>query len=501
MRLDRNGRAPQPLHPLASRPLEKCGLIVVAMTALSVAALTFATPLASAAPGAAQDDFPTSAGEARRYYESRVDEWTKGPAEALMTTDEREIWGSLEDTAQREEFIRWFWDRRDPDGRAIGNSYREGFYEDVAFANQRYRSFPRGWKSDRGRVRLVLGRPDTVSRQSYAMLGGIGNGPDFEVWSYSNLGTNRAFQSQSGEFLIYFAEIRIAHFEVYDFRWGAGVWDRNLRLAFELTVEASILDPMMQFEASEPEGSFVREISEGSLRVEIPVGIWADLGAGGAVSVPVQIRLGDLLFQPDGEVFVARLEATLSLDPTDGSDGSRVTEAWEIRLGEADLLAVGNGSLVTAVTVAAASGAHQTSLVVSHPLAATDSEWSQTVNVTAASGTSIVVGHTALPLSISDPSSVAIIMSADAVFESGGTLAVAAWIRGAAGDPDALSIQLEAGGGTYALDVEEVEWLGGPAGPLLARARIPELEAGEYVLRVDFGAGLDSASTTVQVGR
>ena len=203
------------MYPLAARPVEKCGLIVVVLAALSVAALTFATPLATAALGAAQDDFPTTAGEARRYYESQVDDWTKGPAEALLTTEEREIWDSLEDTAQREEFIRWFWDRRDPDGRAVGNSYREGFYEDVAFANQRYRSFPRGWKSDRGRVRLVLGRPDTVSRSSYAMLGGIGNGPDFEVWSYSNLGSNRAFSSQSGEYLIYFAEVRIAHFEVY----------------------------------------------------------------------------------------------------------------------------------------------------------------------------------------------------------------------------------------------------------------------------------------------
>lgn len=488
MCIDRNGRAPS--------------LIVVVLTALSVATLTLAPSLAIAAPGVAQDDYPTTAGEARRYYDGQVDEWTKGPAEALMTREERDIWDSLEDTAQREEFIRWFWDRRDPDGRAVGNTYREGFYEDVAYANQRYRGgFPRGWKSDRGRVRIVLGAPDTVSRQTYAMLGGIGNGPDFEVWSYSNLGSNRAFQTAGGEFLIYFAETRIAHFEVYDFRWGAGVWDRNIRLAFELTVEVSILDPLMEFEAGEAEGAFVRELSEGDLRVEIPVGIWAELGAGGAVSVPVQVRLGDLLFQPEDGVFVARLEATLLLHPADGSDESRVTAAWEVRLAEADLLAVGNGSLVTAVTMAAPSGVHRASLVVSHPLAATDSEWSQTVNVTPEPGAAIVVGHTALSLSASDPSSIAIVMSADAVFESGGTLAVAAWMRGAVGDPDALSIQLEAGGGTYALEVEEVQWLDGPAGPMLARARIPELEAGQYVLRVDFGAGLDSASTPVRVGR
>jgi GWxTD domain-containing protein len=475
--------------------------LIVVLTALSAAVVTFATPLAMAVPGAAQDDFPTTAGAARRYYEGWVDNWTAGPAEALMTVEEHDIWDSLEDTEQRGGFIRWFWDRRDPDGRAIGNTYQERFYEDVAYANLRYRGFPRGWKSDRGRVRLVLGEPDTVSRQTYAMLGGVGNGPDFEVWSYSNLGHNRAFQAPGGEFLVYFAETRIAHFEVYDFRWGAGVWDRNIRRAFEITVEASVLDPMMEFEAGEAEGSFVREITEGGLRVEIPTGIWADLGAGGAVSVPAQIRLGDLLFQQDGDVFVARLEATLSLDPADGSDESRVSKAWEVRLGEDELLALGNGSFVAAVTSPAQPGAHLTSLVVSHPLAATDAEWSQTVNVSAGPGTSIVVGHTALSLSTSDPSAVAIVMSADAAVDSGGTLVVAAWMRGAVGNSDALSIQLVAGGGTYALEVEEAEWLDGTAGPLLARARIPELEAGEYVLRVDFGAGLESASTPVQVGR
>jgi len=472
----------------------------VAAVALSLAALA-GSPHVAYAAAAAQDDFPTTAGEARRYYEGRVDDWTSGPAEMLMTMEEHDIWGDLEDTGQRQEFVRWFWDRRDPDGRAIGNNFMESFYEEIAEANKRYRGFPRGWKSDRGRVRAILGKPDIVSRQTYAQLGGIGNGPDFEVWSYSNLGHNRAFQASGGEFLIYFAETRLAQFEVYDFRWGAGVWDRNVRLAFELTIEESILDPMMVFEAGEAKGAFVREISEGSLPVDIPTGIWADLGAGGAVSVPVQIRLGDLLFQPDGEEFVAHLEGTLTLDPADGSPESRVSQSWEVRLGEADLLALGNGSFVTAVSVATTPGANQASLVVSHPLASADAEWSQTVNVTETPGTAIMVGHTTLSLSPTDPSAVAILMSADGIFDSGGTLAVGAWMRGAAGNPDALSIQLEAGSGTYALEIEEARWLDGLAGPLLAIARIPELEAGDYVLRVDFGAGLEAASIAVQIGR
>ena len=463
------------------------------------------TPALDATPALAttplQEEFPTTAGEARRLYESRVDNWTSGPVEMLLTDEERQIWGTLEDTEQKARFIEWFWDRRDPDGRNLGNKFQEEFYENVAWSNQRYRGFPRGWKSDRGRVRCTLGRPDSIGRRTWGQLFGAGSGPDFEVFSYSNLGNNRAFQAQSGEFLVYFIETRIGNFEIYDYRWGAGVWDRNIRLAFEIVIEASIIDPVVEFEPGEARGDFVREISEGSLPVEVPVGIWADLGAGNAVSTPVQIRLGDLLFQPEGEVFVAHLDASLELQPADGSAPSKVAESWEVRLGQDDLLALGNGSFVTAMTAAARPGNTNVSLVVSHPLAATDAEWSQEVDVVAEPGASIVVGNASLSLSASDPSAVAVLMSADGVFASGGSLVVGAWMRGEPGNPEALSIQMESADGvTHVLDIEEASWLGGLAGPLLVRSRIPELEAGEYVLRVDFGVGHDAASAPVQVG-
>jgi len=469
-----------------------------ALLALTTFAFVAASLLGAApAAPAAQDDYPTTAGEARRLYESWIDNWTDGPAEMLLTNEERELWDNLEDTAQREQFIKWFWDRRDPDGRMIGNKYQEDFYDRVAYCNTRYRGFPRGWKSDRGRVRLVLGTPDMVSRQTFSQVYNIaGNGPDFEIWSYSNLGNNRAFQASGGEFLVYFAETRIGSYEVWDFNWGAGVWDRNIRLAFEISIEASIIDPITKLEAGEARGDFVREISEGTLPAEIPTGIWADLGAGGMVSVPVQIRLGDLLFQPEGDQYVAHLEADLKLDP-----GGTLRTPWEIRLRESDLLALGNGSFVTAITESAAAGSTKASLSVSHPLAATSAEWSQAVDVGADPATAIVVGETALPLSAEDGAQVAILMSADGLFDSGGTMVVGAWMRGASPNPEAISIQLEAAGGSYALEIEDATWRGGLAGPLIARARIPEIDAGEYQLRVDFGAGLPSATTTVQLAR
>jgi len=482
-----------------SRPAHHVAAMLAAVALIGTAAL--GAPGPSYAASGAQDDLPTLAGEARRYYESWIDNWTDGPAESLLTNEEREIWDNLEDSAQRKRFIEWFWDRRDPDGRMLGNQFQEAFYERVAYCNERYRGFPRGWKSDRCRVRMVLGEPDMVSRQTYQQLGGAGQGPDFEIWSYLNIGNNRAFQATGGEFLVYFAETRVASYEIYDFRWGAGVWDRNMRLAFEIVTEGSIIDPITRFEAGEARGDYVREISEGTLPAEIPTGIWSALGAGGAVSVPVQIRLGDLLFQPDEGEYVAHLDARLSIDPAGGGRPSTVEQPWEIRLAEADLLELGNGSFVTGVTVPAAAGANEVTLLVQHTLAATEAQWSETVTVGDAPGTAIVVGRTVLPLSATDASQVAVLMPDDGAFPSGGTLVVGAWMRGAVPDPDSVSVQLEAGSGTYALEIDDAGWRGGTGGPLVLRARIPELDAGEYLLRVDFGDGLDAASMAVQITR
>ncbi len=472
---------------------------------LRLAAATLLVAGLAAGPAAghpAQNEFPTEAGEARRLYESWIDNWTDGPAEMFLTNEEREIWKNLEDTQQREDFIQWFWDRRDPDGRQVGNKFKEALYENVAESNLRYRGIPKGWKSDRGRVHIMFGKSGYIARRTQAELFGRAGSAEFEVWSYSSLGSNLAFRGVSGEFLVYFISTSIARYEIFDFRWGAGVWDRNIRLAFEYTRDASILDPRLEFETEGSVASYVREITEGTLPVEIPLDVWTDVGGGGAVSVPVRIRLGDLLFRPDGDQFVAILEARLTVLSSSGASVAQASESWEIRLGQEELLALGSGSFVTPVTVEVEPGEYQAELTVSHPLAATDAEWNQPVEVTAAPAVAIVVGHAALSLDPADESALAVLMSDDATFDSGGPLVVVAWMSGVEPDVAALSIQLETpDGSTVVLDVEEVRWLGGLGGPLLAKARIPDVESGDYRLRVDFGAGLEAASTPVKVAR
>ena len=470
---------------------------------LVAAALLVAGLAAGPAAGdGAQTDYPTSAGEAGRLYESWIDNWTDGPAEVFLTNEEREIWDELEDTQQRADFIQWFWDRRDPDGRQVGNEFKETFYENVAESNLKFRGIPKGWKSDRGRVRITFGKADYVGRRSQAEMFGRSGSAEYEIWRYSNLGSNLAFQAVGGEFNVFFISTTIGRYEIFDFQWGAGVWDRNIRLAFEFTRDASIIDPVLEFETDASAASYVREITEGTLPVEIPLDVWTDVGGGGTVSVPVRIRLGDLLFQPDGDQFVATLEARLTVLSSAGAGAAQVSESWEIRLGQEELLAVGSGSFVAPITVAVEPGEYRAELTVSHPLASTDAEWNQPVEVTAEPAVAIVVGTAELSLDRADESALAVVMSKDAIFDSGGPLVVAAWMSGVEPNVEALSIQLETpDGSTVVLDLGEVRWLGGLDGPLLARARIPDIDSGDYILRVDFGAGLEAVSMPVKVAR
>ena len=253
---------------------------LAAASFLCIVLIASASSIAVAAGN--QDEFPTEGRAAMEYYESDPDEWINGPAEYLLLRSEHDIWGDLTTTEQRAQFIRWFWSRRDANDRAQGNEAREDFYKRVGEANRRFHDFPRGWKSDRGRVYCILGRADSMRRTTSAELTGRG-GPDFDVWAYFTLGQNRAFRAPGGEFRVYFIEEHIGSFRVFD--WGfrvAGSWDGNIRNAFEFTREDAIVDPMSVFELTASIGDYVREVTEGDLPLGIPVLSWGDHGAGGS---------------------------------------------------------------------------------------------------------------------------------------------------------------------------------------------------------------------------
>ncbi len=203
--------------------------------------------LASAAPGVvladSLDGLPHDAAEAAAYYESDANLWSRGPVQYILLDDERKMLNGMLTREQREEFIQWFWDRRDTDLNTEGNPARDAFYARVAEANSKYHDFPRGWKSDRGMIHIVLGRPDSV-RPSF------GYRTDATVWTYYTVGPDAAeasFGSLAGEIAIAFIKpFRRNGYEVYGGFGGPGVVPLYVRDALNYAKLAAISDPLLR---------------------------------------------------------------------------------------------------------------------------------------------------------------------------------------------------------------------------------------------------------------
>ena len=207
---------------------------------------TLLAALMLSAPANAKDLFPRSGDDTLALHEGDADRWLDGPVRFIALDEERKAFEALATTAERQAFIDWFWARRDDDLRDDRNPYRVEFYERVAQANARYHDFPRGWRSDRGMVHVVLGRPDAIRPQ-------LGGTAEAAVWTYYTVGPrarDRDFGSAGGEISIAFVKSDYrAGYRIYGGFGGPGVLPLYVRDAFRYTRAATIVDPHLTLDA------------------------------------------------------------------------------------------------------------------------------------------------------------------------------------------------------------------------------------------------------------
>lgn len=119
-------------------------------------------------------------------------DWLNGPVAYIITPEERSAFLHLNTNEERESFIENFWERRNPDPGSADNSYKEDYYERIAYANEHFSSGIPGWKTDRGRIYLIWGPPDDKeshpSGGPYERPADEGGGETttypFEDWTY-----------------------------------------------------------------------------------------------------------------------------------------------------------------------------------------------------------------------------------------------------------------------------------------------------------------------------
>jgi GWxTD domain-containing protein len=127
--------------------------------------------------------------------DSQYKKWLNEDVVYIITPEERSAFIHLSTNEEREQFIEQFWQRRNPDPDSPENTFKEEHYRRIAYTNEHYASGIPGWKTDRGRIYIMWGKPDEVDSHptggTYERPSGEGGGETstypFEDWRYRYL--------------------------------------------------------------------------------------------------------------------------------------------------------------------------------------------------------------------------------------------------------------------------------------------------------------------------
>src|SRR4030081_2564007 len=89
--------------------------------------------------------------------------WLQEEVPYIISDEERAAFLQLQTNEEREQFIEAFWQRRDPTPDTVENDFKEEHYRRIAYANEHFASGIPGWKTDRGRIYIIWGKPDEIN--------------------------------------------------------------------------------------------------------------------------------------------------------------------------------------------------------------------------------------------------------------------------------------------------------------------------------------------------
>ena len=205
---------------------------------------------------------------ARGFAEPKVDrltpehrKWLDEEVTYVITDRERDVFLSLGTVEERNRFIEVFWERRDPDRATPVNEFKEEHYRRLDYANRILgRDAPRpGYKTDRGKYYIILGKPQEIQRYD-----GSNEVVSSELWLYqgdSRLGLPPKFN------LLFFKENDIGEYKLYHpFANGpeallrAGVYyraEQNRAIDVLEVVSPDLARASLTIDMTEPVGSFL----------------------------------------------------------------------------------------------------------------------------------------------------------------------------------------------------------------------------------------------------
>lgn len=135
--------------------------------------------------------------------------WIEEDVVYIVTSKEREVFYKLETDKERDLFIELFWKQRDPSPGTPRNEFREEHYRRIDHANKEFKKYTsvEGWRTDRGRIYIILGEPIHIEKFHRSEAHPI------EIWQYYG---NPKFGQAPVFRLLFFRRHGIGPFELYN---------------------------------------------------------------------------------------------------------------------------------------------------------------------------------------------------------------------------------------------------------------------------------------------
>jgi len=140
---------------------------------------------------------------------ARYKKWLDEEVVYIISPVEKEVFLKLKTDRERDLFIEAFWKHRDPTPGTPENEFKTEHYRRINYVNHFFgRGTPKaGWKTDRGRIYIILGEPNDIQR-----FEGKSQTYPAEVWFYqgkTKLGLPPGFN------LVFFQQGGIGEYRLY----------------------------------------------------------------------------------------------------------------------------------------------------------------------------------------------------------------------------------------------------------------------------------------------
>lgn len=150
------------------------------------------------------------------YEKSRLDDlpekyrkWLQEDVRWLITSAERDVYLRLPSDLRRDRFVEEFWRVRDPSPGTEQNEYFDQHYERFAYAEKNFgkQTSRAGFETDRGRMWILLGKPQSTTR-----LPSTSDAVPSELWFYS---VDPALGVPPFFYLIFFRDRSVGDYRLY----------------------------------------------------------------------------------------------------------------------------------------------------------------------------------------------------------------------------------------------------------------------------------------------